>query len=154
MQTLATLIAALVSGEAAEAAQRARRAAVAYALAALLALCGVGFLVGAGYAALAHEVGTVAAALWFGGGFLAAALLIFLGHRIAAGFRARRIARQRRTEAKALAGAAALALLPTLLAGRGGRLALLAPALGLLGYAIYREHMQAGGPDENQPDDR
>lgn len=153
MQTLATLIAALVSGEAAEAANRARRAAIAYAIAALLALCGAGFLVGAGFGVLARRVGPIDAALWFGGGFVVAALLIFLGHRISAGFRSRRLARRRRTETKAMVGAAALALLPSLLAGRG-KLALLAPAIGFLGYAIYHENRRHGAPDVNHPDER
>ena len=45
---LASLIASFASGETVLAVRRARRAAVAYLLAGLAALCGVGFLVGAG----------------------------------------------------------------------------------------------------------
>lgn len=148
MHALATLIASIVSGEAADAAGRARRAVIAYAVAGALALAGLAFLIVAGFVALADRIGVVAAALWMGGGFLAAALVIVLGHRIAASVRAKRAARRRRSEAGAMAGAAALAALPALLAGRGG-LALLAPALGLIGYAIYREQTRRPPPADD-----
>ena len=58
---LASLIGALISGEAAEAARRARSAAVAYLFAAAFFLCGAGFLVVAGYIATARELGAVTA---------------------------------------------------------------------------------------------
>lgn len=114
MQALAALIASVVSGEASEAVGRARTAAIVYLLAGLLALCGVGFLIGAGFVALARELGTLEAALWFGGGFLALAVILVVGHRLAARARAREAAKRRQSEVKAVAGAAALAMLPAL----------------------------------------
>ncbi len=137
---LATLIASVLSGEASEAVARSRRALVAYALAGLLALVGVGFLIGAGHFALARRVGSFEASLWFGGGAIALALLVVIAHRIAANIRARRIAKRRRTEITAVASAAAVAAVPALLASKGRGLALLAPALAAVAYAVWREN--------------
>ena len=137
---LATLVASVVSGEAADAVTRARRAAVVFLVAGILGACGVGFLISAGYIALSREVGSLAAALWFSGGFLLAALIILLIHRIGAGMRARKAARRRSSEMKAVASAAAFAALPTLLAGRGKVALLVLPALAALAYGIWREN--------------
>jgi len=137
---LATLVASVVSGEATDAMARARRAAVAYVLAGLLALCGVGFLIGAGYMALADEVGSIFAALWFAGGFFVLALIILLVQRIGARARARNMAKRRSSDMKAVASAAALAALPTLLAGRGKVALLVLPALAAFAYGIWREN--------------
>ena len=137
---LASLIASVVSGEASDAVARTRRALVVYAAAALLILCGAGFLLGAAFVAVAREIGTVHAALWFGGGFVLLALVIVVVHRISARVSARRAAARRQTEMKAVASAAALALLPTLLAGRGRSLVLIAPAVAALAYAVWREN--------------
>lgn len=137
---LATLIASVLSGEASEAVARSRRALVAYALAGLLALVGLGFLVGAGYIALARRVGSFEASLWFGGGAIVLALVMVMVHRIAAGIRARRAAKRRRTEMTAVASAAAVAALPMLLAGKGRGIALLAPAIAAIAYAVWREN--------------
>ena len=141
MGVLATLITTIVSGEASEAIGRARRAAIVYLIAGLLAWCGIGFFLGAGFVALARELGPITAALWFGGGFIALATLLLVVHRISARLRARRVARRRSTEAKAVASTAALGLLPALLAGGKGRAAaILGPALlAGLGYVAYRE---------------
>lgn len=144
---LASLIAAVASGEASSAAGNAKRAVIAYAIAAVFVLFGMVFLAVAGFIAVAEEYGAMEAALWLGGGFLAAAVLAVAIHRIMASIRARRIARRRRSEAAAMAGAAALAALPGLLAGRG-RLALLAPVVGMIGYAIYREQNRRSGQND------
>lgn len=146
---LASLIASVVSGEASEAFGRARSALLVYAFAGLLALVGIGFLVGAGFVAVADEIGTIATALWFGGGALVLALLILLVHRIVSRVRMRRVAQRRRTEIKAVAGATVLAMLPTLLAGRGRGLALVVAALAALGYAVWRENSK---PGDDAPD--
>ena len=146
---LASLIASVVSGEATETIARARRAIVVYALAGLLALCGVGFLLGAGFLVLAREIGSIAAALWFGGGFVLVALLTLVAHRISARISAKRVAARRQTEVKAVASAAAFALLPTLLAGRGRSIALVAPALAALAYGVWREN--ASRTDRRRP---
>lgn len=144
---IASLIASVASGEALSAAGNAKRAVIAYVIAAVFLLFGMVFLTIAGFIALANTYGAIEAALWLGGGFLAAAILAVAIHRIAATLRARRIARRRRSEAAAMAGAAALAALPSLLAGRG-RLALLAPLVGILGYAIFREQSRHSDDDD------
>lgn len=148
---LATLVASVVSGEAADAVARARSAAIAYVLAGLFALCGLGFLVGAAYAALAREVGTIAAALWFGGGFVLLALIIVVVQRIGARTRARKIAKRRGSEMRTVASTAAIALLPTLLAGRGRVAVLTVPALAALAYAVWRENAPRDGRDPPPP---
>lgn len=148
---LASLIASVVSGEASDAVARTRRALVVYALAALLVLCGAGFLLAAGFVAIAREIGTVPAALWFGGGFVLLAVVVVAVHRISARVKARRAAARRQTEMKAVASAAALALLPTLLAGRGRSLVLIGPAVAALAYAVWRENASRKG-DETPPE--
>lgn len=140
MQMLASLIASVVSGEASETVAAARRTAIVYAIAGLFFLCGLGFLVGAGFVMLAREIGTVAAALWTGGGFIVVGLVLVLVHRITARARARQAARRRSSEVAALASAAAFAALPAMLAGRGRALALAGPLLAGLAYAVYREN--------------
>lgn len=140
MQSLIALVTAIASGEATDAMSRARRAAIVYLIAGLLGLFGVMFLLVAAFIATAQRIGALDAALWFGGGFLAAAIVIFVIYRIVAAIRARRVAERRKNEVKSVMGAAAIALLPTLLASRGGGIALLGPALGLLGLAVYREN--------------
>lgn len=151
---LATLIASVLSGEATEAIGRTRKAIIVYLAAALLALCGVAFLIGAGFVALAREIGAIPASLWFGGGFIGVAIILVVVHRIASRVRAKRIARRRQTEVKAVASAAALAILPTLLASRGRALFLLAPALAALGYGIYQENRPRRRPGlDDMPED-
>lgn len=140
MQTIATLIASIVSGEASETMASARRAALFYAAAAVLVLCGVGFLVGAGFILLSREIGSLAAALWFGGGFVLAGLILVMIHRVMARARARQAAQRRSSEMAAVASAAAFAALPALLAGRGRAAALMAPVIAGLAFAVYREN--------------
>ena len=147
---LATLIASVLSGEATEALGRVRRKIVAYLIAGLLAACGVGFFIGAGTIALAREVGAVSAALWIGGAFVLTAVLVLIVHRIMTRVRARRVARRRETEAKAVGSAAALAMLPALFAGKGSKASLAvsaAVAAGALGYAFYRSMSRRGRDD-------
>lgn len=140
MSALASLIAAIVSGEALEAVARARRTAVVYALAGLLVLLGAGFMLGAGFLVTAREIGTLPAALWFGGGFLVLGLLVVGVDKLAAKARSRREAQRRREEARAVASAAAVALLPTLLASRARGLVLVLPAAAALAYGVWREN--------------
>ncbi|RWK93078.1 MAG: hypothetical protein EOR45_27120, partial [Mesorhizobium sp.] len=102
MGMLASLLSGLASGEAVAAVRRARTAAIVYALAALAALCGLGFLVGAAYVWVAGRYGPMAACLVFGLGFLVIAGLLLLIHRLSAGARARRRARRRTADIKAV----------------------------------------------------
>ncbi|MER8837863.1 hypothetical protein NKH86_03750 [Mesorhizobium sp. M0913] len=152
MGMLASLISGLASGETIAAVQRARVAAIVYSVAAVVALCGLGFLVGAAYIWTAARYGPMAASLSFGIGFLAIAGLILLVYRMSAGSRARRRAKQRNADMKAIGITAALAVLPALLKGKDGpgkaRLsAILGPAIALAAYAIYRENVKRGSDD-------
>lgn len=148
MQALASLIGSIVSGEASEAVGRARRAAILYALAGLLVLTGAGFLVAAGYMTAAREIGALPASLWFGGGFIALALILIGISRLASRARAASEARRRREEKRAIVSAATLALLPALLASsRARELALVVPAIAALAYGVWRENR----PDNDDP---
>ncbi|ESW66086.1 hypothetical protein X769_23510 [Mesorhizobium sp. LSJC268A00] len=149
MGMLAPLISALASGEAIAAMRRARTAAIVYGLAAVAALCGLGFLLGAAYIWAADRYGSMAACLGFAAGFLVLAGLIVLIHQLAAGTRARRRARRRNADLKALGITAALAVLPALLKGKGGKGVILGPMIALAAYAIYRENVK---PDPGDPD--
>lgn len=142
---LASLLAAFASGETFQAARRIRRAAIAYALAGTALLTAIGFLVGAGYVAAARRYGSVEAALGFAGGFFLLAILVLIIHRIVSGMRARSIARKRSSELTTIGAAALLAVLPSLIRGKGGATTLLAPAVALIAYAIYRENSKKGG---------
>ena len=146
---LASLLASLASGETAVAIRRARRAAVVYLLAGVAALCGVGFLIGALYIWLSRRYGSLETALWFGAGFLVIAVAILLIHRLTAGSRARRAAERRKSDLTAVGVAAALAVLPGLLRSRAGIGTLLAPALAVVAYAIYRENSRPK-PDSDE----
>lgn len=146
---LAPLISALASGEAIAAMRRARTAAIVYGFAAVAALCGLGFLLGAAYIWAADRYGSMAACLGFAAGFLVLAGLIVLIHQLAAGTRARRRARRRNADLKALGITAALAVLPALLKGKGGKGVILGPMIALAAYAIYRENIK---PDRGDPD--
>lgn len=150
MGFIASLIAGLASGETVAALHRARLAAVAYALAGLTALCGLGFLVGAGYIWAARRYGSLEAALGFGAGFLILSGLILLIFRLSAESRAQRRARRRNADMTALGVTAALAALPVLLRSKGGLGAILGPAAALVAYAIYRENVK---PDDHPDKD-
>ena len=150
MGTLISLISGLASGEAVAAIRRARMAAILYGLAGVFALCGVGFLIGAAYIWVAARYGPLATSLGFGIGFLLIAGLIVVIHKLTSGMRARRSARRRKADMTAMGITAAIALLPALARSKGGFGAVVAPAIALLAYAIYRENAKPGPkePDE------
>lgn len=137
---LASLIAGFASGETGLAVRRMRRAAIAYLLAGVAALCGIGFLIGAGYIAAARRYGSLETSIAFGIGFLVLAGIVLLVHRLAAGSRKRKEAQRRSQDVTALAVASALALLPSLLRKPAGLGAVAAPAIAAVAYAIYREN--------------
>ena len=142
---LASLIGAFISGEALNAARRARNAAIAYAFVGLLVLTGLGFLTGAAYVAASRRWGSLEAAIGFGLVFLLVAVLILVVRWIAGSVRRSR-AKRRGADIATIAGAAAVTALPLLLKSR---LALVAPLLGIVAYAIYREQSRRpGGFDE------
>lgn len=150
---LASLLAAFASGEASHAVRQMRRAAIAYLLVGIAVPVALGFLVAAAYVAAANRFGTINAALAFAGGFFLLAVLILVAYRIASRVRARSIARKRSSELTAIATAAALAALPTLLRGKGSLATFLAPAIAIAAYAIYRENRK-GGPGDTDIDPR
>jgi undecaprenyl pyrophosphate phosphatase UppP len=149
---LASLIASLASGETVVAIRRARRAAIVYLLAGTAGIIGVGFLIGALYIWLSELYGRLETALGFGVGFIVLALLIVLVHRLTAGSRAKRAAERRRSDLTAMGVAAALAALPGLMRSRAGLGTLLAPALAVVAYAIYRENSKPK-PDRDEARD-
>ncbi|MBZ9709376.1 hypothetical protein LB543_21870 [Mesorhizobium sp. ESP7-2] len=149
MGLLASLLSGFASGETMAVVRRARTAAIVYALAALAAFCGFGFLVGAAYIWTSARYGSLAAAVGFGVGFLVIAGLVLLTHRLMSGARVRREARRRKADMKAIGITAALAVLPTLLKGKGGLGVILGPAVALAAYAIYRENVKS---DTDHPD--
>jgi hypothetical protein len=144
---LASLIASFATGETTLALKRTRRAAAAYLAAGITGLCGVGFLVGAGFIWTAEKYGHLEAAIGFGLGFLLVAGLILLVHKLMASTRAREDERRRRADIAALGTTAAMAVLPTLLRSKGGIGALLGPVVALAAYAIYRENRKPDGSD-------
>jgi NADH:ubiquinone oxidoreductase subunit 6 (subunit J) len=95
---------------------RIKHAVIINAIMAVFGLLGAGFLVAAGYIALAQQVGALYAALIFGGAFLLLALAVYLGAQIGEGRRKRELAQKRRSsEAGAFLTTATLAALPMLL---------------------------------------
>ncbi|RUT95735.1 hypothetical protein EOD10_40715, partial [Mesorhizobium sp. M7A.T.Ca.TU.009.01.3.2] len=82
--------------------------------------------------------------------FLVLAGLILLIYRISAGSRARRRAQRRNADMKAIGITAALAVLPSLLKGKGGLGVILGPAVALAAYAIYRENVKSDDLDESE----
>lgn len=143
---LARLLASVATGEVSASLKRARVASMFYALAAFLGLFGIGFLVLAGFIAAADEWGTIEAALGFGLGFVAMALVVLASLRIWTRAEQRRARERRVSDAGVLAGTAALTLLPSLLSRTGKFGALALPVLVAVGYAIYREN-SGGDPD-------
>lgn len=146
---LASLLAGLASGQTMVAIRRMRRAAIVYFFAGLFAFCGVGFLIGAFYIWLAERYGRLEAALALGVGFIVLATLVLLVDRLTAKSRARKASERRRSDLTAVGVAAALAVLPSLLRSRAGVGGLLAPAIALAAYAIWRENSKPRRPDSD-----
>ncbi len=138
---LAALIQSIVSGETTRAAKRVRRAMIDYMIAGICLGIGVGFLIAAAYIFVAERYGALYTAIGFGLGFIALAGVALIVHRIISGIQAKRRAEEARAaQVQALAGAAAFAILPALLKGRGGLVSLLAPVAAMVAYAIFKEN--------------
>lgn len=143
---LGSLIASLAAGETANMVGRAKRAAIAYGAAALFVLFGVFFALIAAYVWAAGRWGPIVAALIFAGTFVALAIVTIVFQSISSKAKARRAARKRSVDAKALATTAAVAALPALLANPRSAAALVVPVLGVIGYLIYQENAGPRGP--------
>lgn len=145
---LTSLIAGFVTGETRQVMRQTVRAVIFYAVAGLLALVGVAFLLGALFIEVAREQGPRDTALMFGGAFLGLALLIVLVHLVLRRVRRQTAKRRRNDELTTVATAAALAVLPALLKGKGA-LGLLAAPAAIVAYKIYRENSR---PRREPPD--
>jgi hypothetical protein len=148
---LASLLGALLSGEAVATAKRLKTQMFVMAIVGVIALVGVIFLLLAGYLYAAERLGAIPAALWFGGGFLGAALLGLIVYKVSAGARARREANRRKAELSTMAAATALALLPALASRKAGLGLVVAPFLAAVGYQILKENTRR--PDSEKPED-
>lgn len=149
---LGTLIASLAAGETANIVGRAKRAAIAYGAAALFVLFGILFALIAAYVWAAGRWGPITAALVFAGTFIALAIVTVVFQSITAKAQARRAARKRAVDAKALAATAAVAALPALLANPRSAAALTVPVLGAIGYLIYKENAGPRAPRRRSRD--
>jgi uncharacterized membrane protein len=109
-------LAALLGIEVEAITDRVKKTIILNAVMIVFALAGIGFLVGAGYIALAELVGGLYAALILAAAFLLLALAVYLGSRIGEGRRKREIVTKRRSsETSAFMTTAALTALPVLL---------------------------------------
>lgn len=150
---LASIIRSLASGELSDVFGRMRRAAFVYVLAAAAVLCGLGFLLGAGFMLAERRFGPIAAATGFGVGFIVLALLVLAIHAgVEARARARRRKKARAAELSGILGAAAMAALPSLLRSRLGVLEALAPFAAILAYEVYKENRPRRRPRRGVPE--
>lgn len=123
--------------------ERVRNAVILNAVMITLAAIGAGFLVAAGYIAVAQQLGGLYAALIFGGGFLLLALAVYLGSLIGQSRHKREVAEKRRSsETSAFVTTAALTALPVLLKSP------LVRKLGLPAAAIAALLLVRGGSDD------
>jgi formate hydrogenlyase subunit 3/multisubunit Na+/H+ antiporter MnhD subunit len=151
---LASIIRSLASGEVSDIFGRFRRAAIVYVLAAVAAICGIGFLVAAGFVAAVHRFGAIPAAIYFGIGFIVIAiLLVGIYAAVEARTRARRRKKARKAELSGVLGAAALAALPSLLRSRLGVLEVLAPFAAIAAYEVYKENRSRRPERTDREDD-
>lgn len=126
--------------------ERVRNAVIVNAVMIVLGLVGLGFLLAAGYLALAAELGGIYAALIFAGGFLLLALAVYLGARIAEGRHKRELATRRRSsETGAFVTTAALTALPVLLKSPAVR-TIGIPAAAIAAFLLLRRE---GDRDED-----
>ncbi|WP_338720590.1 hypothetical protein [Devosia sp. XK-2] len=113
--TVLAQLASLLGLELEEMLAKAKSNLLVYGLIVLFSAVASGFLIAAGYMALAERAGAIVAALILAGGFLALALAIYIGAFIASRRRQRKFAQRRRSaETGALLSSAALVALPLL----------------------------------------
>ncbi len=139
-----TLIASFATGEIMNSLQRLKKALVAYTVSALCFAVAIIFLMIAGTIWLARRFGAIEATLGVGVAFLAIGIVVLVVHRLTSGVKAKAVNTRRNDDLRKAAIATGIAVLPTLLRGRAGKAALLAPAVGALAYALYRENSGRG----------
>jgi uncharacterized membrane protein len=138
-------LAALLGIEVEAITDRVKKTIIVNAAMIVFGLAGVIFLVGAGFLALAGQVGAIYAALIFSGVFLLLAIAVYLGSRIGETRRKREIADKRRSsETSAFVTTAALTALPVLLKSP------LLRTLGLPAAAIAAFLLVRGGSDKDE----
>lgn len=144
-----TLLAAILSGEAAGMARRAKNAAVIYVVAVLCIAIGLGFFLAALFIWLADEFGSLWTALGFGAAFFLIAGIVLLIHAIRSK-RASKIASERRRSSFAtLAATAAASALPSILRGRATPLAVaVVPLVAFLAYSWLQHRGSSVDDDE------
>ncbi|MBJ3783264.1 hypothetical protein [Devosia sediminis] len=126
---------------------RAKSAILVYGLVGLFSLVAVGFLLAAGYMALADIVGPIYSALIFAGTFLLLALAVYLGSLIGRSKRQREVAQKRRaSETSALITTAAITALP-IVARSPLFLKVGLPLAAVAAFAFLRDTPQDGDRD-------
>lgn len=145
---LGSLFAALVSFNAPRMARRLRRSAIDYAIAGVALVLGLGFLLAAAFIWAAERWGGFEAALGFGIGFTALAVITLLVHRFVVVRNARRREAELRAEQmRSLAAAAAIAAAPTI-ARKAGIVGSIALPLAALAAYVFWQMKKPGDPDE------
>lgn len=131
-------LAALLGIEVESITARIRNTIIVNAVMLGLALIGAGFLLVAGFLALADLYGAIIAALILAGVFLLLALAVYLGTRIGENRHRRQVADKRKsTETSAFVTTAALTALPVVLKSPMGR-AIAIPAAAIAAYLLMR----------------
>lgn len=119
---------------------RAKSAVMVYGIIGLCLLIAIGFLLAAGFMALADEVGPIAAALIMAGSFLVLALAVYLGSLIGRSRRQRNLAERRRaSETGAFLTTAAITALP-ILARSPLLIRLGLPAAAIAAFALLHDN--------------
>ncbi|WP_147307435.1 hypothetical protein [Mesorhizobium denitrificans] len=130
--------------------RRAKLAVISYGLIAVFLLCGIGFLIGAGYIYAADRYGSLHAALGFAGGFVLLALLVWVIFKLSAPRREKRRAALRKSEISAVAAASGIAIASNLLRSRAGIGMLATPLIGYLAYQIIKENSSKSPPRDEE----
>lgn len=137
-------LAALLGLELSSLADRAKSTAISLALIAVFGLVAAGFLLAAGYIALAEALTPIIAALIFAGVFALLALAVYLGTLVGRSRRQRQIAEKRRSsETSAFLTTAALTALP-MLTRSPLLLRLGIPAAAIAAFALMKDKDDGG----------
>lgn len=137
---LARLLTLLTTGEVSILKRRIMVSSIAYGLAGIFGLFGLVFLVMAGFMWTAEQIGPMAAAIYFGLGFFGLVVLTLIGLRIASALLRRAQRRKLAADRNMVAGASAMAMLPTLMSKKGGFSAAMVTLAGFAGYMAWREY--------------
>jgi MFS family permease len=142
---LTSLIRSLASGQLSDIFGRLRRAVIVYVMAILAIMCGLGFLLAAGFMLAERRFGPIGAALGFGVVFLLVGIMVIgIYAAVVASAKARRRKKARASELSGALGAAAIAALPSLLRFRPGLMEVLAPFAAIAAYEVYKENRKRG----------